>query len=87
MVYSYSGPIIPQDLAWELCMEIRTENRRAWYRAAAWQCWGCTRFSGGNPEQMCVSNRPDYRGCRLVNARFDRLPADGSERVEATGAA
>jgi len=30
------------------------------------------RFSKGDPAKMCVGSQPDYRGCNLVNARYDR---------------
>jgi len=29
-------------------------------------------FTKGDPAKMCVSGKPGYRGCNLVNARYDR---------------
>ena len=63
---------IPGEVAFQLCAEIRQEKRGRWYTFAGLQCWGCSRFSKGDPEKMCVSNRPGYRGCNLVNARYER---------------
>jgi len=63
---------IPKEVALQLCAEIRQEYQGKWYTSAGLQCWGCTRFSKGDPAKLCVSGRPDYRGCNLVNARYDR---------------
>jgi hypothetical protein len=63
---------ILRDVALRLCREIREENRGRWYRWTAWMCLGCTAFSKVDPEKMCVSSQPDYRGCIQVNARHDR---------------
>ena len=64
--------VIPKEVAYQLCAEIRQEYRGKWYTFAGLQCWGCTRFSKGDLDKLCVSSRPDYRGCNLVNARYDR---------------
>lgn len=63
---------IPKDIALQLCAEIRQENRGKWYSLDYWQCWGCTKFSRGNPECMCMNSQAGCRGCKLINARFDR---------------
>ncbi len=63
---------IPSEIAWQLCEEIRIESTRKWYTLAGMQCRGCIAFSRGDRAKMCVSNRPDNRGCNLVSARFDR---------------
>ena len=63
---------IPKDVALRLCKEIREENRDKWFRWTAWWCWGCETFCRSDPEKMCVSNSPDYRGCAQVNARHDQ---------------
>ncbi len=63
---------IPRDVAFQLCAEIRQAYRGKWYTFAGWQCWGCATFSKGEPARMCVSSRADYRGCNLVNSRYDR---------------
>jgi hypothetical protein len=66
--------VIPKDVALQLCIEIRRKNKGKWSFATL-QCWGCVRFSRGDPARRCVSSRPDYRGCSLVNAHYDRLAA------------
>lgn len=63
---------IPQDVAQQLCQEIREDNRGKWYRWTAWWCWGCETFCQNDPDKMCFSNHPDYRGCAQVNARYDQ---------------
>ncbi len=63
---------IPKDAALQICAEIREQYRGKWWSLAGMQCWGCTTFSKGDPTKMCIGSRPDYRGCNLVNARYDR---------------
>ncbi len=63
---------IPQEIAYQLCEDIRQENHGKWFSQAAWQCWGCIRFTGGDPAKMCLNGQPGFRGCNLVNARYDR---------------
>ena len=72
MKESDSANAIPKDVALRLCEKIREENRGKWYRWTAWWCWGCETFCKGDPEKMCVSKHPGYRGCMQVNARYDR---------------
>jgi len=72
MAQTDSVNAIPKDTAFQLCAEIRQEYRGKWYTFAGLQCGGCIIFSKGDPAKMCVSNRPDYRGCNLVNARYDQ---------------
>ena len=64
---------IPRDVAVQLCNEIWEENRGKWYSFARWQCWGCTSSSKGDPDKMCFSNQEGYRGCNLVNQRYDKV--------------
>ena len=33
---------------------------------------GRMKFSKGDFTKMCVSSTPDYRGCKLVNERYDK---------------
>lgn len=63
---------IPRETALQLCAQIREENRGKLFSAARMQCWGCIRFSKGDPEKMCLSSKPGYRGCELVNSRYDK---------------
>jgi hypothetical protein len=64
---------IPKEVAYRLCEEIRAENRRKRVSFGAMQCWGCVTFTAGNPDKMCVANKPGYRGCSLVNARYEQV--------------
>ncbi len=61
---------IPKYIAWQLCAEIWKENQGKWYTLRGLQCWNCSRSSPQGPANRCVNNRPDYRGCSQVNARF-----------------
>ncbi len=63
---------IPREVALEICQQIRQENRGRWFSWNAWWCWGCVRFTVGEPEKLCFHNPPDYRGCAQVNRRYDR---------------
>lgn len=63
---------IPRDVALQLCAEIRDQYRGKWWTLAGLQCWGCWTFTQGDAAKMCVSSRPDNRGCNLVNARYDQ---------------
>jgi hypothetical protein len=63
---------LSKETALQLCAEIRQQYGGKWYTFAGWQCWGCVRFSKGDPDKMCLSSQPDYRGCNLVNARYQR---------------
>jgi hypothetical protein len=64
------GKAIPKDMAFQLCEEIRKEKAGKRFT----QCWGCVKFSKGDPAKMCLSSRPDYRGCKLVNECYDHGP-------------
>ena len=64
---------LPKQVALQVCAEIRQEYGGKWYTFAGLQCLGCTTASKDDPTRMCFSSRPDYRGCNLVNARFDRI--------------
>ncbi len=59
---------IPVLVASQICAKIREEKASRFFS----QCWGCVRFSGGEFARMCVSSRPDLRGCALVNKEYDR---------------
>lgn len=61
---------IPKDTALQLCADIREEYQGRWFSNAFWQCWGCVRFTHGDPDKMCFHNQPDNRGCALINARY-----------------
>ena len=61
------GPI-PLDIAKKLCADIRMEKGSKLFT----QCWGCVRATKGVEEKMCYYKPPDFRGCGLVNERFDK---------------
>ena len=63
---------IPKDVALQLCVEIRQQYKGKWWTLPGMQCMGCTAASKGDVPKMCVSNTPGYRGCGLVNVRYDR---------------
>ncbi len=66
---------IPRETALELCAGIRRQYKGKWYTLAGMQCMGCLAASKGDLAKMCVSSRPDNRGCNLVTARFNRRSA------------
>lgn len=68
--------IIPREVALQFCAEICVKNKRRLFT----QCWGCWKTSKGDPVKMCISSRPNYRGCRLVNVRYDQ--SFGGERKD-----
>jgi hypothetical protein len=61
------GPI-PEEAARKLCAEIRAVKARKLFT----QCWGCVRATKGAEEKMCFYKPPEFRGCALVNARYDQ---------------
>lgn len=63
---------IQKDVALQLCAEIRQQYQGKWWTLAGIQCTGCNAATKGDETKRCVSNRPGYRGCNLVNARYDR---------------
>ncbi len=63
---------IPRETALQMCAEIREQHLGKWWTLAGMQCMGCTRATKGDVTKMCVNNKPGYRGCNLVNARYDR---------------
>lgn len=58
---------IPLDVAMRLCEEVQEEKGVRLFS----QCWGCLKFSKGDPAKRCFANELDNRGCRFVNAKFD----------------
>lgn len=65
-------PAIPREVALTICEEIRAEHREQLVSLAKLQCWGCTTFAKGAAEKMRLSSQPGYRGCALVNQRYDQ---------------
>ncbi len=62
---------IPKEIAQQMCVEIREENRGKWYTFNGLWCWGCTAQARGDVRKMCFRNTPENRGCTQVNQRFD----------------
>jgi len=58
---------VPEGTARALCREIRLARSKKLFT----QCWGCVRATKGVEERMCFFKPPDFRGCALVNERFD----------------
>ena len=50
----------------ELCNAYREKHKVRVFS----QCWGCVRFSKGNPEKMCFFKPPNNDGCRFVTEQF-----------------
>ena len=69
--------VIPKETARQLCVEIRQQYQGKWWTFSGMQCMGCTAASKGDLAKMCVSNASGYRGCNLVNARYDRQAKKG----------
>ncbi len=63
---------IPEETALQLCAAIHQQHQGKWWTLAGMQCFFCLKFSNGDPAKRCVSSRPDFRGCNLVTACFER---------------
>lgn len=63
---------IPEEIALQLCNEIRQQYKGKWWSLAEMQCMGCNAATKGDMTKRCISNAPGYRGCNLVNVRYDR---------------
>lgn len=62
---------VSKEAALAACEEARDDNRRRYFSAAHWQCWGCMRF-GGEPEKRCMHNDEDgtWDACPTVNRKL-----------------
>ncbi len=58
---------IPKEVAKALCDQIRAKKEKKLFS----QCWGCVKASKGDFSKMCASCGEGFRGCALVNKRFD----------------
>ena len=63
---------IPKDGALQLCAEIRQQYQGKWRTLPGLQCMSCNAATKGDMTKRCVSSAPGYRGCNLVNTRYDR---------------
>lgn len=64
---------IPREEAYAICAQLRKEHSGKWYTFDGLMCWGCEKFSHGDPDRMCVSGQSGYRGCIQINRRYDQL--------------
>ena len=64
---------IPEDVALQLCEEIREQNSKKKINLAKWQCWGCMKYSNKKNDirHRCIFADENNRGCHLVNNMFD----------------
>ena len=64
---------IPEDIALQLCEEIRAQNSKKKFSLAKWQCWGCMKYSNKKNDirHRCIFGDENNRGCQLVNKIFD----------------
>ena len=60
---------LPMDLAQELCEQIQRRQPIKLFT----QCWGCVRFSKGDPQKMCGG----VVACSKVLARYRDMVARG----------
>lgn len=50
---------IPKEIALQLSETIRQENSGRWYTFGGLMCWGCRRFSGGDPGRQAALSVAD----------------------------
>jgi hypothetical protein len=65
---------IPEDIALQICEEIRENNRKKILSLAKGQCWGCVKYSNkkGDIKKRCIFSDDYNRGCQLVNKIYDK---------------
>ncbi|MFX0083054.1 MAG: hypothetical protein ACFE94_15000 [Candidatus Hodarchaeota archaeon] len=66
---------IPEEIALQICEEIREQNREKKISFAKAQCWGCMKYSikKNDIRHRCIFSDENNRGCHLVNKVFDAL--------------
>ena len=64
---------IPEEIAFQICEEIREHNSKKKFSLGKGQCWGCIKYADkkGNMRNRCIFGKEDKRGCQLVNKIFD----------------
>ena len=64
---------ILEDIALQICEEIREINSKKKLSFAKVQCWGCMKYSNkkGDVKQGCIFSDDYNRGCQLVNKIYD----------------
>ncbi|MHA2180208.1 MAG: hypothetical protein ACXAAH_02160 [Promethearchaeota archaeon] len=65
---------IPEDIAFQICEEVRENNLKKKLSLAKGQCWGCMKYSNkkGDTKKRCIFSDDYNRGCQLVNKIYDR---------------
>lgn len=73
MTSSVADQPIQRDVALRLCNDLLARSRRRWLDPRTWQCRACAWASRRDPTQLAFAARPDNRGCRNVNERWESL--------------
>ena len=65
---------IPEDIALQICEDVREINSKKKLSFAKAQCWGCMKYSNKKEDikQRCIFSDDYNRGCQLVNRIYDR---------------
>ncbi len=65
--------LIPEEIALQICEEVREKNKQKKLSFAKGQCWGCMKYSEKKNDirHRCIFSDEKNRGCHLVNRIFD----------------
>jgi hypothetical protein len=63
---------ISREEAVAACDRVRRANARRYLSAAHWQCWGCMRYGGDDPEKRCMRSETGWDACPWVNGELGR---------------
>lgn len=65
--------LIPEDIALQICEEVRERNREKKFSLTKVQCWGCMKYSNkkNDIKHRCIFSNENNRGCHLVNRIYD----------------
>ncbi|MFW9875494.1 MAG: hypothetical protein ACFFG0_20500 [Candidatus Thorarchaeota archaeon] len=64
---------IPEDIALQICEEVKEHNREKKLSFSKVQCWGCMKYSNrkNDVKHRCIFSDGYNRGCNLVNKIYD----------------
>jgi len=64
---------ISEEIALQICEEVREQNKKKKFSFAKTQCWGCMKYSQkkNDIKHRCIFSDENNRGCNLVNKIFD----------------
>ena len=64
---------IPEEVALQICEEVRELNKKKKFSFTKVQCWGCMKYSQKKNDirHRCIFSEENNRGCHLVNKIFD----------------